>query len=229
MRLVRTLAKICATWLIGLVLSGCFFDSSAIMHYQVTATIEVNGRIMSASAVQEIRVVDLTTFGFGMEMTMSAEHQGQAIMIDLPGHEDLVFVMTDNSGGGSYAWKVLTACGIVGAARTEREVVDLVAHFVGPCDVPVDEIPAMIRIDNAETVPVEATWVDLENPQDTLRPNVRILSFRLEKTDLPLVYNLGEKLPWLALPRGNPLVAAKHNTRFKQLGVWDFMPRRSEW
>ena len=197
---------------------------------QVTATVEVNGRIVSASAVQEIRVIDLTTFGFPQQMTMSFEHQGQALVINLPRHQDLVFMMTDSSGGGSYAFEVLRACGILEAATTEREVVDLAADFVGPCDVPVEKIPAMIRIDNLDTVPVEATWVDPENPKDTLGPDVRILSFRLEKTDLPLVYNLGEKLPWLVdLPRAYPLIVAKHNTRFKQPGGPEFMLRRSGW
>jgi len=176
-----------------LAVSGCLGWERAETHlrYKLTATVESAGQSITASAVQEMRVIGVIT-PFSNQRGISTDVIGQAISVEIPNVGTLYLLMASRSGDRTgISPQYLQACGLYPQdAKTPIEQVSDIAAFRGSCDVPRRLFPMMV------TVGDPTTGADIVDRSDEA-VQWRVTSLRLEVTDEPILFGLEQRFPWL--------------------------------
>jgi hypothetical protein len=170
-------------------------DDTAI-HYRISIDVIVDGKLLTRSAVQELRAhAELRTIpGTG---GLSVSGAGEAVAVAVPGKRALYFPLVTASG--SLFDQLQLDCKLDSTIGDPVQRLDVIRNFRGPCILSEHGWPLAVRFAD-ETDPSTATAAllpEVNGPDGS----ISIQSVTIERTDQPLTSNIGARLPWAAGPK----------------------------
>jgi hypothetical protein len=178
---------------LALAASSCGFiptSERVSMTYVLRAEVEVDGTVITGSAIQSVGVVG-TDGGFPAEQTtLDVDWYGEAIDLS-DGSGGRVFVLMETrNGGGGYGDLLLRKCGIIDRFRGGIAQVQAVAAFRGTCTVEGDSVPLIVALKDPND---PRTFVDL-----SAEASISVRKVTLTRTDAQVTITLPQKYAWLA-------------------------------
>jgi hypothetical protein len=177
---------------------------SASLTYRLTAEIEVDGDVLTGSAVQAMDVVGTDTT-FPHQTRFSGDSHGDAIEIPLKDGGVVFALMETRNLSGAYARQLLSSCGILDPFAVGIEAARVVANFSGTCEVDTAAVPLFVYLPNADDpqqIHDASTFV-----------GIKILRVTLTKVDAPVERRLPSKYPSLSSGRDDLAVQRSGDRR----------------
>jgi len=194
------------------------------VHYRVSFGVEVGGVAYSGASVVQVtyqRVPRWQAWAWIDAPPGGSLYRGQAATLWLPDGKVLCLMTSGETLDGRKTRN--SARGIANRllapllpSGDRRDIIDTsnAARISGSADIPLDLLPAMVLIENAED-PRSAHVFDPERPEQWLGPGARFLGARIEVTSEPRTTGNMPVLPWLA-DRAVPQQLTGHNDPFYQ-------------
>ena len=192
--LLVVLAVPIAQPLLGMVASA---TADADKRYRLDVELLVNGRPMTASSVQVLRLGGGIE---GMGNLINEEVVGQAVFQRIPGRPALLVLLAVDGNQDAYEWLFLEACGItLDDDRNVSRFMAAVAAFEGTCRIPDDKLPDIMAL-LRPTDPTSLRRADPDNLAAAFGSGVELVGMSLSTTDEPLSRGLRGILTWLPKP-----------------------------
>lgn len=171
--------------------------AKATLRYEITVTLDVDGRQVSGAGVQEISASARTPvdgiFAAGLRVK---QVQGQAIAVEVPGKPALFFLMSRSGGGEGWPLALAKACKWNASSDADPDIrISAFRDFVGPCELDGQSLPLIVRMGDEKDV---TTLHKVTLPETGgVDGDVKLVSIALNKTDKPITFDLQRRLPWL--------------------------------
>lgn len=203
----RGLLVVLALGLIGWGLWS-WFAPTAVVRYRLDVTLEVDGKPVTGSVVQEL-VVSTWPLHLPGNARVGYQLHGQALRLDLA-DRGVLYVLMERYCPGSSTWGqcrrqydllIPDICDV----KVKHEwrntesfstYVRRFNHLTGSCEVSEENLPVMVRFDN-EMEQTSAKLVFPDTLADAFGGNVRFVSASVVFTDEPISAGIEEQLPWL--------------------------------
>jgi hypothetical protein len=189
----RGIARWCALLIASVVLANCAPSVTEVMRYRLTATLEMDGVIYVASAVQEVQAQTAISYVTPNERGVRSKVRGQAAVMAVPGGH--VLLLLKSKGGGDLGTTLIRACGMLSSGEPYATV-EAVRQFVGPCRLAHPLVPILVWMDehldpsSMKEIEFDGAVVDVGGQHGTL-------SIAIEASSDPLVFDLDQLMPWL--------------------------------
>lgn len=200
----RGLLVVLALGLIGWCLWS-WFAPTAVVRYRLDVTLEVDGKPVTGSVVQEL-VVSTWPLHLPGNARVGYQLHGQALRLDLADRGVLYVLMerpaadgkfTHSDYGNRYERLVPQACRVELSDENFGVYVRSFKRLTGTCIVPPELTPLMVRFED-ELDQTSITRVFPDNMESTLGLGVNFVGASVTITVMPLVFDIGEHLPWLS-------------------------------
>lgn len=196
-----------ALWIVGilggaLVIAAVIWAAggsrSATIRYQMTATIMLDGQVLTGSTVWQTTLTYTRTMGTNVN-PLTSRMRGEALRIAVPDGNDILLLRrgvggVPESGYGSLRRDCFDKAPKVG------DLIKALESFAGSCSYDVQFAPPTpVRFaDPSDASTVERLTYDIPGPDGTC-PRLCLLSLTATRSDAPITDGLVSYLPWLSL------------------------------
>jgi hypothetical protein len=189
-----------------------WFAPTSVVRYRLDVTVEVDGKPVTGSVVQELTV---STWPFHLpdNARIGYRLKGQAMVLDLPDHGTLFVLMElpmedgrfqTSNWGNRYRFFIAKSCGIKSNGMNFSTYVRSFSQLSGTCPIPREYVPLMVRFkDEADQTSVQRVFPD--DFEAVFGSGTRFLGASLTFTDSPITTGIRQRLPWLSENTGRYL------------------------
>jgi hypothetical protein len=175
---------------------GDLFDRhSATINYRLNVKLLVDGKPVSGSVVQQVRIDNAGGNGKGAFLLTSTRISGEALVLEIPGHPVLVVPMSFGGDTGGYEQIFFRACGLTLGDEPTNTFIDRVAAFTGACPIPTDQLPEFLSLSDID----DPFSMLVANPQDlaaSFGRGVEFVKATVSTTTNPIESKIEATLPW---------------------------------
>lgn len=195
---------------LGLIFWGLWswFAPTAVVRYRLDVTLEVDGKPVTGSVVQEL-VASTWPLHLPGNARVGYQLYGQALRVNLA-DRGVLYVLMERYCPGSSTWGqckgqykhlIPDVCDV--KVKHEWRNTESFAtyvrrfkHLTGSCEISEENLPIMVRLDD-EMEQTSAKLVLPDTLADAFGGNVRLVSASVIFTDEPISTGIEELLPWL--------------------------------
>ncbi len=177
-----------------IVLRACGL-TSRVQNYRVTAIVEVDGKEVRASGVQQLRERKAMPFAGGLDGD-SVEVFGEAVPVNLGSRGRFYIIMVDGTRDPVThevllrgAPQMLAELHLTGGGAHPR-------RWFGAWSIPKEHMPAMVDFANPAD-PMSVRLVDPAHLEETFGPGVNLKDLVVEPTIHPITRGIDGLLPWV--------------------------------